>query len=228
MSPVDGDQLSALLVPVLIILGISIVAVVGWLIWALTHPKGGEASDAMKTSVVASDVSTPCFVGITRGNRGEWKISVEGRPYPRLDAVPNPDTRAQVTNAIRALATFAGYARQPSESPAAVQAPDIQVDVTTGPRSGPRARASAAAAVTPVRGGAATLAIDLADEIGEIIGEMMAQRPDLRGHAVTLQNRTEQGIAFVVDGTIYQEISDIPSPEIQALIRDATKEWERR
>jgi hypothetical protein len=70
--------------------------------------------------------------------------------------------------------------------------------------------------------------IDLAHEIGEIVDEMLPQRPSLRGHAVSLQNRPGHGIAFVVDGTIYQELTDIPNPDIQALIRDATKEWERR
>ncbi len=228
MSPVNGDQLSELLLPVLIILGIGIAAIVGWLVWTLTRPKGRTTSDATEAPAVTNSVSTPCFVGIKRGSQGGWEITVEGQAYPRLDAVPNPDTRAQVTNAIGALATFAGYAQQPSDPPAAAQPPDVRIGVTRDPRSSARARVPAAAAVAPVRGGAATLAIDLAREIGEIIDEMMAQRPDLHGHAVTLQNRAGHGIAFVVDGTVYQEIPDIPTPEIQALIRDATKEWERR
>ena len=72
------------------------------------------------------------------------------------------------------------------------------------------------------------LTIDLAHEIGEILDEMMAHRPELQGHAVTLQNRPGRGIAFVVDGTIYDEMEEIPVPEIRTLIREATKEWERR
>ncbi len=77
-----------------------------------------------------------------------------------------------------------------------------------------------------VRGDHAT--IDLAKEIGDIVEEMLDQSPTLRRHSIRLQNVPGQGVAFVVDGIRYGELNDIPDPEAQTLIREATKEWERR
>jgi hypothetical protein len=37
-----------------------------------------------------------------------------------------------------------------------------------------------------------------------------------------------KGIRFAIDGKVYDDLSEIPSPEIRAVIRKATKEWERR
>ncbi len=70
--------------------------------------------------------------------------------------------------------------------------------------------------------------IDLAREIGEIVEQMQALNPRLAGRSIRLQNAPEGGIRFVIDGHPYAAVEQIPDPEIQALIRAATKEWERR
>jgi hypothetical protein len=78
---------------------------------------------------------------------------------------------------------------------------------------------------TPLHGSIAT--IDFAHEINSILDELLVQTPALQDHTVVLQN-IPSGISFVIDGTAYGEIADIPSEEIQALIRQATREWGRR
>ncbi len=70
--------------------------------------------------------------------------------------------------------------------------------------------------------------IDLAREIGEIVEQMQALNPRLAGRSIRLQNTSEGGIRFVIDGHSYTAVEQIPDPEIQNLIRAATKEWERR
>lgn len=222
--------LSALILPILILLGIGAVIAVIWLIWTATRPQEDQGMRAAQPQAAEEVLS------IRRRSQEAWEIRVHGKPYASLESVPDPATRAEALAALRALAAFAGYQRpSPASSSAATSA-------STGPKTpltdrrptdAERERMLLAALTTPPqdrRGvpSASFPTIDLAHEIGEILDEMIARRPELQGHAVTLQNRPERGIAFVVDGTIYDEIEEIPHPEIRTLIRDATKEWERR
>jgi hypothetical protein len=76
------------------------------------------------------------------------------------------------------------------------------------------------------RGGMPT--INLAEEIGDILDEMIKSSPELSGYSIGLINTPTGGVGFAVEGKVYHDLSEIPNPEIRALIRRATKEWERR
>ncbi|MFN2109511.1 MAG: hypothetical protein ACK2UI_07610, partial [Anaerolineae bacterium] len=71
-------------------------------------------------------------------------------------------------------------------------------------------------------------ALDLAREIGAIVEEMQARIPSLAGRSIKLQNAPSGGVCFAIDGLVYADVNESPDTEIQALIRAATKEWERR
>ncbi|MBN2394691.1 MAG: hypothetical protein JXR84_28425 [Anaerolineae bacterium] len=71
-------------------------------------------------------------------------------------------------------------------------------------------------------------ALDLAREIGAIVAEMQMRIPSLAGRSIKLQNAPSGGVCFAIDGIVYADVNEIPNPEIRALIRAATKEWERR
>jgi hypothetical protein len=231
MSTQNVDLLSRLLLPVLILLVVGIVVIAVWLIWAATRSRGDTnvrvranagPEDAGSRRATGESDRTADFLSIRRRARGEWEIHVEGRPYTTLEAVPNLQKRAEILSAFGALAAFTG-----DQHPSPLS-PGEQV-LANAERA--RLPIAARAAPSPGRRGAPDTAlptIDLAREIQEILDEMLARHPSLQGHAVTLQNRPGYGIAFVVDGAIHQEIADIPNPEIRTLIRDATKEWERR
>lgn len=70
--------------------------------------------------------------------------------------------------------------------------------------------------------------LDLAHEIGEIVVEMQAQIPSLAQRSIKLQNVPSGGVQFAIDGLTYFDVNEIPDADVQALIRAATKEWERR
>ncbi len=224
--------LSALIMPILILLGIGAVVALIWLIWTATRPQKDQgAHDAAAQPGPSKDV-----LSIRRRNQEAWEIRIHGKPTTSLESVPDPATRAEALAALRALAAFAGYQRPAAGGSSAATTPPTR---TTAPPRNPQPTdaerermllASMTSAPQDRRGMQDTslLTIDLAHEIGEILDEMMAHRPELQGHAVTLQNRPGRGIAFVVDGTIYDEMEEIPVPEIRTLIREATKEWERR
>ena len=219
MSTTNVDLLSRLLLPILILLIVGIVAIIVWLIWSATRPqKDGASGGAQDNARQAAD-----FLSVRHRGQGGWGIYVNGRSYPSLEAVPDPEKRAEIQSALQALAAFGCYQQQVA-TPGPVDPPPSAAErnrtVLTATAATPQER--------PVARGATLPTIDLAYEIGEILDEMLPRHPSLQGHAVTLQNRPGHGIAFVVDGAIYQEIADIPNSEIRLLIRDATKEWERR
>ena len=70
--------------------------------------------------------------------------------------------------------------------------------------------------------------LDLAREIGEIVTEMQAHIPSMAQRSIKLQNAPSGGVYFAIDGIVYPSVNEIPDADIQALIRAATKEWERR
>ena len=252
MGP-QNDQFFALLPAILVLLGIGIVSIVGWLVWTFTR-SGGRGSSQNELPGIAATVTEAVpvsvqpqapahFLALSRGTDG-WEVYVRGQRYGSLDAVLDTQTRDDVVDAIRALARFAhdyvqrqrgaGRAATPPEGNGSVTrdpVPSTASDAVPSARSIPRPptlpavdplqrRASPSPSLVPT--------VNLAQEIGEIVDEMLAKTPSLEGHAVTLTSAPGGGIVFAVDGKLYRELDDIPHPEIRGLIRQATKEWERR
>jgi hypothetical protein len=236
MAQTTGGLLDALLVPFLIALSIGAIVIVVWLVRtssrtktdaAAKSPPGtsgpSPAADHRAPSVLperpASERSVsepPYVVGLRSDPAGRWVIDIAGKPYGTLDAVPDSATRDQVVAALRALADFSrGYLQKARSGVAAAPPPAV-----VSPAQADVLRPTVPGATMPI--------IDLAKEIGDIVEEMLERSPALHRHAIRLQNVPGQGIAFVVDGVRYGELGDIPDPAVQTLIREATKEWERR
>jgi hypothetical protein len=244
----QNEQFFDFLPAILVLLGLAIVAIVGWLVWIFTRSGGRRPSQnelpqsAVRVTAEAPATAQPQvpvpFLALTRGIDG-WEIYVRGQRYGSLDAVLDAQTRDEVMDAIRALARFAhdyvqrqrgaGRTVTPPESDGRANPPTR--DTAPSPRSIPRS--PTLSAVDPLQrrippSPALIPSINLAQEIGEIVDEMLAKTPSLQGHAVTLTSGAGGGIVFAVDGKLYRELDDIPHPEILELIREATKEWERR
>jgi hypothetical protein len=253
MALENSDLFFRLLPVILVILGLGIVSIVGWLVWIFTRPGGRrppggqqeqERSVTVEPTTAVTQQQPPAhFVSLVRGTDG-WEIYVRGRRYGSLDDVPDTQTRDEVVDSIRALARFAQdyVQRQRGADPkrttteVGARVPRDQPTVPTEPRvpsdrSMPHASGVAAVESVPRRvpsSPALIPSINLAHEIGEIVAEMLAESPSLQGHAVTLTTGAGGGIVFAVDGKLYREIDQIPHPEIRELIGRATKEWERR
>ena len=237
---------ASLLLPFLILVGIGIVGVIVWLVWMLTRSnKGAPAVGGQPAPPpvveVAEDV--PLLV-MRRSKFGDWELYVNGQRVRRMAAVTEPEEREELIAALRFLFTFAkgGASSQSAEH---ADRPGVAADAdpdrasianraggraAEGPPPPPRTpdverrerygRVSSQAGRMP--------AINLAEEIGDILDEMVKSSPDVVGHSIGLINTPSGGIGFAVDGKIYHELSEIPTPEIRTLIRQATKEWERR
>ncbi len=110
----------------------------------------------------------------------------------------------------------------PRPSPASLKARVISNTASSAPTPPREAfqRESFADALLPM--------LDLAAEIEEIVREMQPAYPSLAQRAIRLQNAPGRGVRVVVDGIVYESVDDVPDADIQALIRAATREWERR
>ncbi len=250
----NGALLDAMLVPLLIVVAISICVLVAWLgrSWLQTRAsrqpsvdlsQGLHGPSAPEEPQVAHEpvpaTVPPYLVGLRAEDAGGWTIHIAGRTYSALDAVPDPVLRDQVVAALRALVDFSrGYIQRtkgstPPASPQSATTPVPPLAAHPVPlRTTEHAPGASVLGEAPlhrdVAPGATVPTIDLAKEIGDIVEEMLDRSPALHSHSIRLQNVPGQGIAFVVDGIRYRELGDIPIPEVQTLIREATKEWERR
>jgi hypothetical protein len=234
MDPVTANQLTRLLVPVLIVLGVGLVGIFVWMIVLSARARRNATPQVSAPTTEDSIGGAADFLTVKRSSGGSWEIEIEGRGYTRLDAVPDPDTRAEFMSAVRALAAFArNSTNQPATDRRRVRAPDATLRGTV-----PAASAASPSPIEPAVAEPPTRrvtepegrlpTIDFAHEIGDIVAEMMAATPSLQGHAVTLQNLPSGGITFAVDGAMYSEIDDIPNEEIREVIHRATEEWGRR
>jgi len=240
----NSSQFQSLLLPILIILIIGIVTIAGWLIWLSIRSRRQSTPASAEAQTTGSTPPT-YTLGVKRDTIGGWEIYVKGQRCRTLAAVSDSQTREEVTSALRALGEFARGVvsrAQPTAPPAESSSREIKATTQAAQPVSPLAQRLTQPAqiadfgtpgaaepptrrTTPLHGSIPT--IDFAYEINGILDELLVQTPALQGHTVVLQN-IPGGINFFVDGTAYDEIADIPSAEIQALIRQATREWERR
>ncbi len=247
-----------LLVPMLIFLILGIIGITFWLAWTFFKLRYKDRLKNPAASTVTSVPSTPYLLGLQHTADGTWKVEVQGESYATLEAVPDDAVRQEVVAGLKELVAFArSYVQQQSaqkgsrpEPPRqAATSPSLQEpapprttpvtppppEPTSTPPAGPVVQDKLRVMLKgepPLKRSAAmpTLlpTIDLAHEIGEIVARMQAQNPALVQRSIRLQNALSGGIQFAIDCIVYATVEEIPDPAIQALIRAATKEWERR
>ena len=113
MGSQNGEQFYALLPVILVILGVGIVAIVGWLIWVFARPgRPAPIRSGSQGGVCALNFSggffrthTSSFSGA--GPRYRWvEIYVRGQRYRTLDAISDASTREEVISAILSPGAF--------------------------------------------------------------------------------------------------------------------------
>lgn len=227
-------------IPVLFGLFTCVLVCAVWLTWNFTKAamlkKMGPAPPEKQPekAAPAARPAEPYLLGIRRAATGAWEVHIQGQRYPSLQAVPQEAVKEEVVLALRELVTFARDYVQ--KSPAAKAAPPPTPEPEPPkPTLSPAALAALSVrnaprreAPRPTSSALPPMLIDLAKEIGDVVAELQEQVPALRERSISLQNAPGGGIQFLVDDGVYDDVSEIPDAKIQALIRHATKEWERR
>ena len=204
-----------------IFIGLVIVGLIAWLVSVSRRPSGGQGR-ADKKSTAQPDV-----LAVRVNQQGLWEVAVDGVVYRSLEAVPNPAAQKQVINALKILAGFSrSYMQKQRAQTSPADAGSLETTDGLPPVPGVAwrepglSRPSAAPVFIPQ--------INLAKEIEEIAQELQAQIPALAHTTLRLQNAPGGGVIFFVNEQLYQNLEDIPDPAVQALIRAATRQWEKR
>lgn len=215
----------------LILVGLAIVGLVIWLVAAFLRAPGEkdtlpEAESAARRNARAE--TRPDVLTVRLNEQDIWEVLVYDVPYRTLEAVPDANAQQKVVDAIKILAGFSRTHIQQRRAPApAAEAagPDTTARLPLVPIAALRE-------VAPLRPTTAPPVfmpqINLAKEIGVIVEELQERSPSLAKRSIRLQNTPGGGILFLIDGQPYQMLEDIPDLEVQALIRTATKQWERQ
>ncbi len=241
-----------LIILLFVLLGLVILSF--WLASVFAKKNRGGSSVA---EPVTQSGDSP-FLSLQRGPEGGWVIHVAGHLYPALDAVPDEATRQEVLAGLKALAAFSrAYLKKPAK-PAPETKPPVQQPTAKPAAEAPEPpefSVTQAASVTPLEAMEALRAlkertrrkaqempsaptvmpppqimptIDLAREIGKIVADLQTRSPELRGRMIKLRNASGGGVIFVVEGKVYHRVEEIPDAAVRSLIREATREWERR
>jgi hypothetical protein len=247
-------DLTNFLLPMLGFLIVGIVGITFWIAWMIFKARYQKQLKANE----AAPVSTPPFsvarrgaylLAVNRAPDGSWEITVNGGHYPSLEAVPDDAVRKDVVAGLKEVVAFArsyvqkDQATKQSPVPATPIAPDSRVPPLEKPGIPPSSVPQTAPPPTdkpriflkdepPLkRPDAAPMimpALDLTREIGEIVAEMQAHIPSMAHRSIKLQDAPGGGVCFAIDGIVYSDVNEIADADVQALIRAATKEWERR
>jgi FtsZ-interacting cell division protein ZipA len=211
--------------PLLILIVLAIIGLTAWLVFILTKGSSekNDSKSASKSHRPAS-TSSDSILSVQKNQRGLWEVRVLDVSYQKIEDIPDPEVRSQVVDAIKIVAAFGRdyiakrrKAQPEHPAPSAERAAPVPQRTADGSRLH---QPSAPPQLIPQ--------INLAKEIGEILEEMQKQRSSLAKRSIRLQNAPDGGVRFVIDGRTYTSVGEIPDLEVQALIRDATREWERR
>ncbi len=87
--------------------------------------------------------------------------------------------------------------------------------------------ASPAAAPPPAEEEAAPAQLSLARQIDSVLQARLANTP-LAARGIRIRDLLSGGVEFVVDGRAYAGVEEIPDPQVQAAVKAAIAEWERK
>lgn len=227
-----------------LMLGFLIVGIIGITFWVAWMIFKARYKEQLQTSAIA-DAITPSFSVVSRDVHllalnhtpgGKWEITINGKPYSSLEAVPDDSVRQDIVAGLKELVAFARSYVQKDQVAKKPLAPDSPMPPAEKPLSpatpvSDKRRVFLKGEQTLKRPDAIPMlmpSLDLAREIGEIVAEMQAGIPSLAQRSIKLQDAPDGGVCFAIDGIVYFDVNEIPDADIQALIRAATKEWERR
>jgi len=216
------------------------------LVWVIGYVRSGARRRADEGAASATARAEPGAAArpgdgellcVSRTKRGRLDVIVQGRHYRHLREISDPQVGQETVSAINAVMAFAeGWLPESRQNPphsdedAAVrpvsdgrgllrepeQRDPPPVSTSSGLFGRPRRRRSPATR---------QLLLTPADEIDQLVQDRLAQRPEFGGQQVRLATGDDGGIRFHVGGRAFAAVDEIPDPDLQALIRDAIREW---
>jgi hypothetical protein len=212
---------------VYILLALGSLAIAGaLLVWVVDYIRGrgsrGRSEPPTKGEPAAAGEQE--LLRVARTQRDGLVIYAQGQRYRHLHEIADPQVGRETVEALKAVLAFAkGWLPMPSppppqpalREPAGGEATFLErlrrgdMFSPPGPSQPPSPES-----VIPV------------EHINDLVQERLRARSDLGEQRICLTTEADGSLRIYVGQQVFETVSDIPEPEVRALIRDAIHEWE--
>lgn len=201
----------------------------GLIVWVIRYAGGkGSGSPGEDTKPTTAVASAPAgeheLLRVSRTQKGNLAIFVQGRRYGHLQEIADPQVGHETIEALRTVLAFAeGWIPTPRETP--------RQPISGRPSMDEEAfleqlrRSDLFSRRTPSRSSLPEPLIPV-ERINDLVQERLRERPDLAGRRICLTTGLNGSVRIYVGQQTFETVGDIPEPEVRALIQDAIHEWE--
>ncbi|MFQ6101823.1 MAG: hypothetical protein ACE5OS_11410 [Anaerolineae bacterium] len=231
---------------VFLILTLAAFAVAGALLaWVIGHVSGkGKGSSKKReqrlTDVPPAESETTTradeqeLLRVSRTKKGDLAVFVQGQRYRHLRKITDPEMGRETIEALKAVLAFAeGWlpSTQQQVAPPTSPAPDVDQamflkQLRQAPPS-PTVKPAGLRGLLPTQAPRTMLEpLTFVDEIDDLVQQRLQERPELTELRIRLTTDEAAGLRIQVNQQTFDSVSDIPYPQIRALIQDAIREWE--
>ena len=195
-----------------------------WIVGYLSEGKKGTRRRRWPPATTArGEPEAPALAGeqellcVSRTKKGELAVFVQGQHYHRLLEITDPQVGRETIAALKTVLAFAEdwlpltTQRHPQSAPMAPAA-EQETFLAQLRKQAP----------LPTSG-----SLVLADEIDALVQQRLREQPDLAERRIRLTTGEGGRLCIYVGQQAFDTVDDIPDPQVQALIHDAIREWER-
>ena len=201
----------------------------GLLVWVIRYA-GSKDSSSSGERLNPTTVGTSAPEGeqellrVSRTQKGKLVVVVQGRRYRHLREITDPQIGRETIEALKAVLAFAeGWLPTSPQAPSQPASSKSTVDEEAFLEQLSRSDLFSAG-VSPASSQVEPLIP--VEAINDLVQERLRKRPDLAGWHVFLTAEVGGDLRIYVGPQSFESVDDIPEPEVQALIRDAIREWE--
>ncbi len=200
----------------------------GLLIWLVGYINGDKQSNQSSTAATLADPETAPtdeqeLLRISRTKKG-LAVFVQGQRHGHLREVADSQMGRETIEAIKAVLAFAeGWLPPPRQAPpppdpekSAVDQEDF-LDQLRQRDLVPSEESSKSPQPEP---------LPLVEEIDDLVQQRLQQWPEMTGQRIRLASGEDGNLYIYVGQQTFSSVDDISDPQVQALIRDAIREWE--
>lgn len=188
--------------------------------------------EAEKKSGASEPASPPPVVQPAQRGKDLLRLSLDEKEQPRLDldgqgvgtAPLSPQQRKRLIDLLVTIRPWVEGGAQPTSAPAPMPAARV-TSVSAPSISQPRPPAAVPASQPPAKPAGAPLT--MVEQIDDILQKKLAGTP-LAERGVRLMESDKGGVAVFVGLDRYAGVGEVADPEVQALIRAAIAEWEKK
>lgn len=212
------------LILALVALGVAGILLVWIIRYAGSRDGNPRESPKPGIDVTSAPAAEQEFLRVSRTQKGELAIYVQGQRRRHLREITDPLVGRQTIEAIKAVLAFAeGWL---PTSPHTTTEPPSKKSTVNEEAFLERLRRASLFSTQGSSRSPAVQPLVPAEAINNMVQERLEKRPDLAARQIRLTTEADGHLCIHVGLQSFEVVDDIPEPEIRSLIKDAIHEWE--